>query len=106
MPLSSSQLRPDIALKWYGLKIMCLTFTLIFSMIDILMNLAMYSDRQPYFCRFFKGKTAYAATKVGMTVLVHGLGMELKGTGMIFCQYTDKFFLKHFKPKQSILYMY
>ena len=31
--------------------------------------------------RFFKGKTAYSATKVGMTVLVHGLAMELKGTG-------------------------
>ena len=31
--------------------------------------------------RFFKGKTPYSMTKVGMTVLVHGLAKELKDTG-------------------------
>lgn len=36
----------------------------------------------PIYNRFFKGKTPYAITKVGMTVLVHGLATELKGTGV------------------------
>ena len=34
-------------------------------------------------CRFFKGKTPYAITKVGMTVLVHGMASELKDTGTL-----------------------
>jgi len=36
----------------------------------------------PIYSRFFRGKVAYAITKVGMTVLVHGLAEELKGTGL------------------------
>ncbi|CAH1783674.1 unnamed protein product [Owenia fusiformis] len=36
----------------------------------------------PIYSRFFKGKTPYSITKVGMTVLVHGLANELKGTGV------------------------
>lgn len=36
----------------------------------------------PIYNRFFKGKTPYAITKVGMTVLVHGLANELKDTGV------------------------
>ncbi|KAJ3020710.1 UNVERIFIED_CONTAM: hypothetical protein HDU68_010002 [Siphonaria sp. JEL0065] len=31
----------------------------------------------PIYSRFFRGKTPYAMGKVGMTVLTHGLGMEL-----------------------------
>ncbi|KAH9504951.1 Hydroxysteroid dehydrogenase-like protein 2 [Bulinus truncatus] len=36
----------------------------------------------PIYNRFFKGKTPYSMTKVAMTVLVHGLANELKGTGV------------------------
>ncbi|XP_002733003.1 hydroxysteroid dehydrogenase-like protein 2 [Saccoglossus kowalevskii] len=36
----------------------------------------------PIYSRFFKGKTPYSMGKVGMTVLVHGLANELKGTGV------------------------
>ncbi|KAI8520168.1 hypothetical protein Bbelb_034250 [Branchiostoma belcheri] len=36
----------------------------------------------PIYSRFFKGKTPYAVTKVGMTVLVHGLARELENTGV------------------------
>ncbi|OWF53514.1 hydroxysteroid dehydrogenase-like protein 2 [Mizuhopecten yessoensis] len=36
----------------------------------------------PIYNRFFKGKTTYAMSKVGMTVLVHGLANELRGTGV------------------------
>ena len=36
----------------------------------------------PIYSRFFKGKTPYAMTKVGASVLVHGLADELKGTGV------------------------
>lgn len=36
----------------------------------------------PIYNRFFKGKTPYSVGKVGMTVLVHGLANELKGTGV------------------------
>lgn len=36
----------------------------------------------PIYNRFFRGKTPYAITKVGMTVMVHGLANELKGTGV------------------------
>ncbi|KAK3085865.1 hypothetical protein FSP39_009815 [Pinctada imbricata] len=36
----------------------------------------------PIYNRFFKGKTPYAVTKVGMTVLVHGLANELTDTGV------------------------
>ncbi|KAJ3254657.1 hypothetical protein HDU77_003978 [Chytriomyces hyalinus] len=32
----------------------------------------------PIYSRFFRGKTSYAMTKVAMTVLTHGLAMELK----------------------------
>lgn len=32
--------------------------------------------------RFFKGKTPYSISKVGMTVLTHGLANELKDTGL------------------------
>ena len=34
----------------------------------------------PIYQRFFKGKTPYSITKVGMTVLVKGLSFELKNT--------------------------
>ncbi|RUS76433.1 hypothetical protein EGW08_015802 [Elysia chlorotica] len=36
----------------------------------------------PVYNRFFKGKTAYAMTKVASTVLVHGVANELNGTGV------------------------
>ena len=36
----------------------------------------------PIYSRFFLGKTPYAMTKVAMTVLVHGLATEIKGTGV------------------------
>lgn len=36
----------------------------------------------PIYSRFFKGKTPYSITKVGMTILAHGLGHELEGTGV------------------------
>lgn len=36
----------------------------------------------PIYSRFFRGKVAYAMTKVGMTVLVHGLAEELKDSGV------------------------
>jgi NAD(P)-dependent dehydrogenase (short-subunit alcohol dehydrogenase family) len=36
----------------------------------------------PIYSRFFRGKVGYAMTKVGMTVLVHGLAEELKDTGV------------------------
>jgi len=36
----------------------------------------------PIYNRFFRGKTPYSVSKVGMTVLVHGLANELKGTGV------------------------
>jgi len=36
----------------------------------------------PIYSRFFKGKGAYAITKVGMTILTHTLGQELKGKGI------------------------
>lgn len=36
----------------------------------------------PIYNRFFKGKTPYAVTKCGMTILVHGLANELKETGV------------------------
>lgn len=43
--------------------------------------------------RFFKGKTPYSISKVGMTVLTHGLANELKDTGLS----TDFSVLKTFK---------
>lgn len=36
----------------------------------------------PIYNRFFKGKTAYSISKVGMTVLAKGLANELTGTGV------------------------
>lgn len=36
----------------------------------------------PIYNRFFKGKTPYSISKVGMTVLAKGLAHELKGTGV------------------------
>ena len=38
----------------------------------------------PIYSRFFKGKTAYAISKIGMSVLVHGLSTELSGTGTVY----------------------
>lgn len=35
----------------------------------------------PIYSRFFKGKTPYAISKIGMSILVQGLGIELCGTG-------------------------
>lgn len=34
----------------------------------------------PIYSRFFKGKTAYAMGKIGMSVLCLGLAEDLKGT--------------------------
>lgn len=39
----------------------------------------------PIYSRFFKGKTPYAISKVGMSILVQGLSNELCGTGMYTC---------------------
>eukprot|EP00455_Lapot_gusevi_P000073 TRINITY_DN1002_c0_g1_i2.p1 TRINITY_DN1002_c0_g1~~TRINITY_DN1002_c0_g1_i2.p1 ORF type:complete len:291 (+),score=33.21 TRINITY_DN1002_c0_g1_i2:86-958(+) len=39
----------------------------------------------PIYSRFFRGKTPYAATKIGMSVLVQGLGMELQGSPISIC---------------------
>ncbi|XP_061197543.1 hydroxysteroid dehydrogenase-like protein 2 [Saccostrea echinata] len=36
----------------------------------------------PVYKRFFKGKTPYSISKIGMTVLTHGLANELKDTGV------------------------
>lgn len=36
----------------------------------------------PIYKRFFKGKTPYSISKVGMTVLTHGLANELKDSGV------------------------
>ncbi|XP_062616616.1 hydroxysteroid dehydrogenase-like protein 2 [Saccostrea cucullata] len=36
----------------------------------------------PIYSRFFKGKTPYSISKIGMTILTHGLANELKGTGV------------------------
>ena len=35
----------------------------------------------PIYSRFFKGKTPYAISKIGMSILVQGLSTELCGTG-------------------------
>ncbi|KAF3770164.1 hypothetical protein M406DRAFT_59249 [Cryphonectria parasitica EP155] len=37
----------------------------------------------PIYSRFFRGKTAYAMGKVGMSVLTKGLGMDLERQGMV-----------------------
>ena len=34
-----------------------------------------------YILRFFKGKTPYSISKVGMTILANGLANEIKDTG-------------------------
>eukprot|EP01099_Mayorella_cantabrigiensis_P007747 TRINITY_DN7004_c0_g1_i1.p1 TRINITY_DN7004_c0_g1~~TRINITY_DN7004_c0_g1_i1.p1 ORF type:complete len:291 (-),score=62.30 TRINITY_DN7004_c0_g1_i1:75-947(-) len=39
----------------------------------------------PIYSRFFKGKVTYSISKVGMTVLTHGLAGELQGTGVSIC---------------------
>ncbi|XP_052233845.1 hydroxysteroid dehydrogenase-like protein 2 isoform X2 [Dreissena polymorpha] len=39
----------------------------------------------PIYNRFFKGKTPYSITKVGMTVLAMGLANELRDTGVSIC---------------------
>ena len=55
-------------------------------------------------CRFFKGKTPYAISKIGMTILTNGLGYELRKSGqfvlffqlqgcMFFCTYVHIFVL-------------
>ncbi|XP_041375595.1 hydroxysteroid dehydrogenase-like protein 2 [Gigantopelta aegis] len=36
----------------------------------------------PIYSRFFKGKAPYSVSKVGATVLMHGLASELDGTGV------------------------
>ena len=38
----------------------------------------------PIYSRFFKGKTPYAISKIGMSILVQGLSTELCGTGKYF----------------------
>lgn len=38
----------------------------------------------PLYSRFFKGKTPYAISKLGMSILVQGLSHELNGTGMVY----------------------
>ena len=55
-------------------------YSLIFVL--LLMIIARFPDL--FGCRFFKGKAPYAITKVGMTVLVHGMASELKDTGNIY----------------------
>jgi NAD(P)-dependent dehydrogenase (short-subunit alcohol dehydrogenase family) len=37
----------------------------------------------PIYSRFFRGKTAYAMGKVGMSVLVQGLGMDFVREGLV-----------------------
>jgi NAD(P)-dependent dehydrogenase (short-subunit alcohol dehydrogenase family) len=37
----------------------------------------------PIYSRFFRGKTAYAVGKVGMSVLVKGLGMDFEREGLV-----------------------
>lgn len=37
----------------------------------------------PIYSRFFRGKTAYAMGKVGMSVLVKGLAMDLEREGVV-----------------------
>ncbi|XP_050397881.2 hydroxysteroid dehydrogenase-like protein 2 [Patella vulgata] len=36
----------------------------------------------PIYSRFFKGKTPYSVSKMGVSILVQGLGIELKDTGV------------------------
>ena len=38
----------------------------------------------PIYSKFFKGKTPYAISKIGMSILVQGLSTELNGTGNYF----------------------
>jgi hypothetical protein len=54
------------------------------------MIIARFPDLFGY--RFFKGKAPYAITKVGMTVLVHGMASELKES--VVCTYS----LDHITP--------
>lgn len=37
----------------------------------------------PIYSRFFRGKTAYAMGKVGMSVLTKGLGMDFERQGLV-----------------------
>ena len=37
----------------------------------------------PIYSRFIRGKTAYATTKMGLTILALGLAHELKGTNVV-----------------------
>jgi NAD(P)-dependent dehydrogenase (short-subunit alcohol dehydrogenase family) len=37
----------------------------------------------PIYSRFFRGKTAYAVGKVGMSVLTKGLGMDFEREGLV-----------------------
>ena len=52
-------------------------------------NMIMVSP--PIYSRFFKGKTPYAISKIGMSILVQGLSTELTGTGKCIARFSPSY---------------